>query len=134
MSAKLRMVAFGLGGLAVLGLAEAACNVPRTHRLAAGGYAEGTVVGFRRVGQSSHLVVRYDASDGRPVRFRSEVSAPSDVGVGDLVSVRYDPDDPSMAEVDSYPAIWGRVVTPAVIGLLFGTIAMLIFLRGMLVG
>ena len=78
--------------------------------------------------------MRYDAPDGRSVRFRSEVSRPSGVGVGDLVPVRYDPYDPSLAEVDSFPGIWGRVVTPAVIGLVFGAIAMLVLLRGMLGG
>lgn len=122
------------GGLAALGLAAAAWNVPRTRRLAAGESAEGMVVAFKRVGRSSHLVVRYDAPDGSSVRFRSEVSRPSGVGVGDLIPVRYDPYDPSLAEVDSFPTIWGRVVIPAVIGLVFGAIAMLVFLRGMLGG
>lgn len=125
---------FVLGGLAVLGLANAAWNVPRTWRLAAGERVEGRVVGFKRVDRSSHLVVRYDAPDGRSVRFRSEVTRPSGVGVGDLVPVRYDPYDPSLAEVESFPAIWGRVVTPAVIGLVFGVIAMLLFLRGLRMG
>lgn len=132
MAAKLRIVAFLLGGLAALGLLGAAWNVPRTRRLAAGERAEGTVVAFERVGRSSHLVVRYDAPDGRSLRFRSEVSRPSGVGVGDLVPVRYDLHDPSLAEVDSFPTIWGRVVIPAAIGLVFGAMAVLVLLRGML--
>ena len=110
-------------------MAVAAFNVPRTSRLATGGHAEGMVVAFRRVGQSSHLVVRYDGPEGEPVQFRSEVHRPSGVEIGDYVPVRYDPRDPAVAEVDSFNAIWGRVLIPAGIGLVLSTIALVLFLR-----
>ena len=130
----LRIVALTLAALATLGFGAAAWNAPRTSRLAAGGRAEGIVVGFRRVDHTSHLVVRYEAPDGRSVRFRSEVSRPEGVERGDLVPVRYDPDDPSVAEVDSFAGIWGRVVTPAASGLVLGVLASLVFLRLRLMG
>jgi hypothetical protein len=130
----LRIVALTLAALAALGLAAAAWNVPRTSRLAAGGRAEGTVVGFKRVDRTSHLVVRYDGPDGRSVRFRSEVGRPDGVVRGDLVPVRYDPQDPSVAEVDSFAGIWGRVVIPAASGLMLGLLATLVFLRLTLMG
>jgi hypothetical protein len=130
----LRIVAVALAALAALGFAAAAWNAPRTSRLAAGGRAEGTVVGFKRVDRTSHLVVRFDAPDGHSVRFRSEVSRPDGVERGDLVPVRYDPHDPSVAEVDSFAGLWGRVVIPAAIGLVLGMLATVIFLRVTVMG
>ena len=127
---KLRVVALIFGAFAALGLAGAAWNVPSTFRLSAGEHAEGTVVAFKRLGRSSHLVVRYADPDGRSVEFMSKVSRPGDVRVGDSVPVKYDPQDPSLAEVDSFSTIWGRVVVPAVLGLVFGAMAVLtLFLR-----
>jgi hypothetical protein len=129
-----RIVAVTLAALAALGFGAAAWNAPRISRLAEGGRAEGTVVGFKRVDRTSHLVVRYDAPDGRSVRFRSEVSRPDGVERGDLVPVRYDPHDPSVAEVDSFAGIWGRVVIPAGIGLMLGMLATVLFLRVTVMG
>ena len=129
-AAKLRIVALVFGALAALGLAGAAWNIPSTSRLSAGERAEGTVVAFKRLGRSSHLVVRYALPDGRSVEFMSKVSQPGGVRVGDLVPVKYDRQDPSLAEVDSFSTIWGRVVIPAVLGLVFGAMAVLtLFLR-----
>jgi len=126
---NLRIAAMVFAALGALGMAVAAFNVPRTSRLATGGHAEGVVVAFRRAGQSSHLVVRYDGPDGEPVQFRSEVQRPSGVKIGDYVSVRYDPHDPAVAEMDSFNAIWGRVLIPAGVGIVLSTLALILFLR-----
>jgi uncharacterized protein DUF3592 len=127
---KLRIVALVFGAFAALGLAGAAWNVPSTVRLSAGEHAEGTVVAFKRLGRSSHPVVRYVLPDGRSVEFMSKVSRGGNVRVGEFVPVKYDPQDPSLAEVDGFSTIWGRVVIPAVIGLVFGAMAVLtLFLR-----
>jgi hypothetical protein len=126
---NLRIAAVVFAGLGALGLAVAAFNVPRTSRLVLGGRAEGTVVAFQRVGRGRHLVVRYDAPDGESIQFRSQVDRPRHVRVGDNVPVLYDPHDPAVAEVDSFHAIWGRVVIPGAAGLGLATMALLIFLR-----
>jgi hypothetical protein len=132
---KLRIITFVLGALGALGLAGAAWSVPSTLRLAAGERAEGTVVAFKRIGNSSHLVVRYAVPDGRSVEFTSQVSRPGDVRVGEIVPVRYDRQDPSLAEVDSFPTIWGRIMIPGVVGLMFGGMAVgTLFLRRFLPG
>ena len=135
MTKKLRILTFVLGALGALGLAGAVWSVPSTLRLAAGERAEGTVVAFKRIGNGSHLVVRYAVPDGRSVEFTSQVSRPGDVRVGESVPVRYDRQDPSLAEVDSFPTIWGRIMIPGVVGLVFGGMAVLtLFLRRFLPG
>jgi hypothetical protein len=126
---NLRIAAVVFAVLGASGLAVAAFNVPRTSRLLMGARTEGEVVGFQRVGRGRHLVVRFVGPDGDSVEFRSQVDRPRDARVGDYVPVRYDPHDPAVAEVDSFHAIWGRVVIPAAAGLVLGTMALLIFLR-----
>ena len=128
-SRNLRIAAVVFAGLGTLGLAAAAFNVPRLSRLMLGGYAEGTVVAFERVGRGRHLVVRYRGPAGESVQFRSQVDRPRRVRIGDYVPVRYDPHDPGVAEVDHFPAIWGRVLFPAAVGVVLGTMGLLIFLR-----
>jgi hypothetical protein len=130
LAAKLRIVALIFGTFAALGLAGAVWNVPSTSRLSAGESAEGTVVALKRIGRGKHPVVRYPLPDGRSVEFTSQVSQADGLRVGELVPVRYDRQDPSLAEVDSFPTIWGRVVIPGVIGLVFGAMAVgTLFLR-----
>lgn len=130
MAAKLRIVAFLLGSFALLGIAGAVWSVPGTLRLAAGERAEGTIVAFERVGRSSHPVVRYTGRDGHPVQFRSKVSRGGNERVGDLVPVTYDLQDASLVDMDSFGTVWGRVVIPGVIGLVFAAMAVgVLFLR-----
>jgi hypothetical protein len=126
---NLRIAAVVFAALGALGMAVALFNVPRTSRLVMGGRTEGTVVAFQRVGRGRHLVVRYDGPDGEPIQFRSQVDRPRHVKIGEYVAVRYDPHEPEVAEVDSFNAIWGRVLFPAAVGLALATISLLLFVR-----
>jgi hypothetical protein len=135
MASKLRIVAILFGVIAALGLAGAVWNVPSTSRLAAGDRTDGTVVAFKRIGRGSHLVVQYQHPGGRSVEFTSQVSRTGDVRVGEIVPVKYDRQDPSLAEVDGFDTIWGRVVIPGVLGLVFGGLAAgTLFLRRVFAG
>lgn len=80
------------------------------------------------------ILMRVPLPDGRSVEFMSRVSGRlGEVRVGDSVPVKYDRQDPSLAEVDSFSTIWGAVVIPAVIGLVCGAMAVgTLFLRGVL--
>ena len=73
--------------------------------------ATGTVVDLAsRIGRSGHLyhpVVEFRTPDGETVKFESEFgSMPASQKVGNTVSVRYNPANPSDAGVDSGLTKW----------------------------
>ena len=101
-------------------------------RLKAGVSAQGTVVGAeRRISSTGigtwaptfvpntlyHYRVRFTTRDGRTVVFTSALGSPdSELELGRPVPVRYHPDHPKQAQVDS-PWAW---VVPAALGFLGG--------------
>ena len=101
-------------------------------RLKAGVSAQGTVVGAeKRISSTGigtwaptfvpntlyHYRVRFTTRDGRTVVFTSALGSPdSELELGRPVPVRYHPDHPEQAQVDS-PWAW---VVPAALGLLGG--------------
>jgi hypothetical protein len=101
-------------------------------RLKAGVSAQGTVVGAEKRRSSTgigtwaptfipvtlyHPRVRFTTRDGRTVVFTSALGSPdSPLELGHRVPVRYHPDNPQQAQVDSP---WGWVV-PGALGLLGG--------------
>ena len=101
-------------------------------RLKAGVSAQGTVVGAeKRISSTGigtwaptfvpntlyHQRVRFTTRDGRTVVFTSALSSPdSEPELGHPVPVRYHPDHPEQAQVDS-PWAW---VVPAALGVLGG--------------
>jgi hypothetical protein len=69
--------------------------------LAGGGGGSG-----RRSG-SYYPVVRFATQDGRKIEFRSSMgSNPPAFGVGEMVTVRYLPDQPESAGIDAFFSLW----------------------------
>jgi hypothetical protein len=98
-------------GIGVLLLAVAAVTAFLTFRFVAGSErADGTVVDLRESYDSEddttsyYPVVRFETTEGRPVRFESDVSTSDDVG--DTVDVLYDPDDPNDAKLAGFFNLW----------------------------
>lgn len=128
-----RLVAVGLGGLAVVMVVICVVNVVRTRAF----LADSTVA----TGQVVELVSRqscrdadqdqdrerqvcstvwaprivFTAADGREIDFVSDVAeSPPAYAEGDVVDVRYRPARPAQAQVDSVAGIWlGVIVTGA---------------------
>jgi Protein of unknown function (DUF3592) len=104
-------------------------------RLKSGAQAQGTVVGAERQSDSDgdtfhHPRVRFTTPDGRTVEFTSMVGYDSEPDVGDPVPVRYRPDDPEQAELDS-AVTWllpGALSLLAGVGLLVAGVVF--YLRG----
>jgi hypothetical protein len=75
----------------------------------------GAVVGFEerrdREEPGYFPIVRFTTDSGREVKFLSEAgSSHPSAQVGDAVPVRYRPDVPERAEVDSFMGLWGLAV------------------------
>jgi hypothetical protein len=80
----------------------------------------GRVVGFDerrdREDPGYFPIVRFTIDSGREVKFVSEAgSSQPSVQVGDVVPVRYRPDVPERAEVDSFMGLWGLVAMFAIL-------------------
>ena len=90
---------------------------------------EGTVVGvnskFAGEGNLYLPTVRFVTEDGRSIVFTSNTG--EDVWtdrIGESVTVRYDPADPTNARIDSFFQLWGGSIIPIVIGggfIIFGS-------------
>jgi hypothetical protein len=97
-------------------------------QLQRGERAQGTVVGAeQREGSRGDIAVTYyhprvqfTMPDGRTVVFTSAYGSETEPEVGYPLKVRYPPDDPSRAELDS-AVIWAL---PAVVGSVFGLAAL----------
>ena len=75
-------------------------------RLKSGAQAQGTVVSAGTGGgKFHHPRVRFTTPDGRTVEFTSMLGYPRELDVGAPVPVRYPPDDPEQADLDSV-ATW----------------------------
>jgi Protein of unknown function (DUF3592) len=88
-----------------------------------GAQAQGTVVdvkesrgGYYAAGTTYAPVVQFTALDGRTVEFTSAVGTSRSPDIGNAVPVRYRPDDPEQAEIDS-ASMW---MLPASFGLAGG--------------
>lgn len=91
-------------------------------------HAEGTVVDFSRDGRGYDPVVEFALPGGRPIRFDGWVASNlSAWEIGEPVPVRYNPDNPQEAIIDTYWQVWfvptilGIVGTPfLVLGIAYG--------------
>ena len=118
------------------GFAVNALHIYRQRRrfLATAEPAAGTVVEVhvRGVGRNrvSVPVLEFRAADGTVQRAESLMgSGFRGFAVGEAVAVRYDPADPSRAEVDSFAVLWGLALLRAgftVIFLLMGVVGLVL--------
>ena len=67
------------------------------------GHADGTVVDLLPSGRGYRAVVEFTAPNGATIRFTSSVSSnPPPAQVGEHVDVRYNPDNPQDAAINTY--------------------------------
>ena len=115
---------FTVAGLALL--AFGVISIPGTISLVINSeMTEGTVVGVSQHqqmegGPTYAPTVTFVTKDGRSIRFTSNVSSGSwKDRIGESVTVRYDPADPTNARIDSLFQLWGRSIIPIALGLAF---------------
>jgi len=64
--------------------------------------------------------VKFQTASRHEVTFQSEMGSSSDAGqIGDTVAVRYRTDQPHVAEIDSFMALWGLTLLFGVLGVVF---------------
>jgi hypothetical protein len=112
---KLGAIAWALGSLAI-GIGACHTSVKTMRLLTSGVVAQGTIVGFqtglhqdnRGPGPNDRRtfmpIIEFTPAGGRPVRFVS--GSGTSLGLASGMSVRYNPEDPAEAEVDS----WGHLL------------------------
>lgn len=89
-------------------------------------------VRVRGIGRNAESVPTFDfqTAEGRAQRSESLMgSGFQSFEVGQAVAVRYDPENPSRAEVDSFAVLWGLTLLRAGFGLVFvimGSVAILL--------
>lgn len=86
--------------------------------------ASGTIVALTENRDGDEIsyfpTVRFQTPSGREVRFQSEMGASSKAGrIGHIVAVRYRPDQPHVAEIDSFMSLWGLTLLFGVLGAVF---------------
>jgi hypothetical protein len=82
-------------------------------------------------GRSYAPVVRFKTSSGEEVEFAASLSTnPASYSVGDKVSVLYDPRRPGNADVDSVASRWFGVVVLIILGIVFATFGVKMWLPG----
>ena len=121
-----------LGGAGVIGAIVAA--IRQSHRRALLHRAQGTVVRMEyTMGRMQAPVVAFVGPNG-PVEFRSSIgSSPPAFRVGEIVTVLFDPAQPTNAQLDSF---WDKWLLPGVlgfIGVVFGFMGILFAILGVLV-
>ena len=133
-----RLVAVGLGGLAVVLAIICVVNVVRTRAFLAGSaVATGQVVelvdrescrdGDQDEDRDREVCstvwaprIVFTTVEGRDVEFVSAVAeAPPAYAEGDLVDVRYDPRRPAQARVDSLAGVWLAVIITGALAAVF---------------
>jgi Protein of unknown function (DUF3592) len=96
------------------------------------GHADGTVVDLLPSGRGYRAVVEFTAPNGATIRFTSSVSSnPPPARVGEHVDVRYNPDNPQDAAINTYwqtwflPTLFGILCAPfLLIGFAFGIVTL----------
>ncbi|MDR0277390.1 MAG: DUF3592 domain-containing protein [Paucimonas sp.] len=121
------------GGLLLLGAAMSYHNTSTF--LASALHAQGVVIDLEEhYGDGSvtyRPVVTFLDEQARPVRFTSALgSAPAAYGKGEAVTVRYLPNQPEDARIDSFFEHWGTVVVMLVVGIPFFLVGVLLALFG----
>lgn len=111
-TAILTLIALGIGLILVAG----GLVLARLHFLSRAARTEGRVVALRAsdeaagaggTTQALRPVVRFADRDGRDVEFMAAVaSSPPRYRIGDSVPVRFDPNNPGKARVESFLGLW----------------------------
>jgi len=83
----------------------------------------GTIVGLAENRERDEISyfpkVKFRTPSGREVTFQSEMGSSEPGRIGDIVAVRYRPEDPDAAEVDSFMSLWGVAVLSGGLGAVF---------------
>jgi Protein of unknown function (DUF3592) len=129
---------FVLIGLLVL-IGGAVTAVKQSRQFAARTAATGKVVGlvkrvFKPGSAGSYCpVVEFMAANGEAVRFESDFGTmPASHRVGQSIAVRYDPADPTQAEIDSPASRWLAPGCMIVMGLGFLGLGLALILMGII--
>lgn len=98
---------------------------------------EGAVVDLLKIrsddSYSYKPVIEFTAGNGQRVEFTSLVSSnPPAYSVGETVEVLYTPTDVQEAKINSFSALWGGFLVMLILGMIFSSIAGLMFLIGKL--
>jgi hypothetical protein len=86
--------------------------------------ASGTIVALTENRERDEISyfpkVKFQTPSGREITFQSEMGSSSEAGrIGDTVGVRYRPDQPHVAEIDSFMSLWGLTLLFGVLGVVF---------------
>jgi len=86
--------------------------------------ASGTIVALTENREREEIsyfpTVKFQTPSGREVTFQSEMGSSAQAGrIGDIVAVRYRPDQPEVAEIDSLMSLWGVPLLSGGLGAVF---------------
>jgi hypothetical protein len=127
---------FGLTGLYLVSVAVRLIIRQRDWKRRAVG-AEGTIVGFEEESPSGQRagyplfapLVTFTAPNGEPIEFKSSRSErPNPYTVGQKVAVRYLPEDPDGADLESVASGWMSLIVVIVMTVVALTVASLPFI------
>ena len=120
---KTFQIVFTVAGLALLAIGV--ISIPGTISFVNRSVVtQGTVVGveseFAGEGNVYLPTVRFITQDGQSIVFTSSTGEDAYLSrIGESVTVRYVPADPTDARIDSFLQLWGGLIIPAVIGGVF---------------
>ena len=90
--------------------------------------SDGTVIDFVYSDNAAYPTVRYQTQAGKFVEFTSNVgSNPPSFDKGELVEVYYNPENPREARIGTFFSLWGMVIIPGVLGLVFSFIPIIVY-------
>jgi len=90
--------------------------------------SDGTVIALVYDGDAAYPTVRFRTQAGETIEFTSNAgSYPPSFHEGELVKIHYNPADPYDAQIDSFFSLWGFVVIPGILGLVFSAIPIVIY-------
>jgi uncharacterized protein DUF3592 len=116
-------IIFALVGAAMLG--AAARQFTRTRAfLRNSAIASGIVIALTENRERDEISyspkVKFQTPAGRDITFQSAMGSSAEVrSIGDSVAVRYQPDQPDVAEIDAFMPLWGLTLVFSTLGVVF---------------
>lgn len=97
--------------------------------ICAGKVATGQIDRFERPRSTTYVYVRYPHGEGSEATFRQTLLMRESFRVGQSVSLRYLPKQPSRGRIDTYFQLWQPLAVKLVLGLLSVAAAIALFRR-----